>query len=44
VKRKPTITLYPNFTSSELYLINATTTNTSHGLIDISGKRLATYN
>lgn len=38
-----TIPLYPNPTSSEVYLNYATATNTNYSLYDISGKRLATY-
>ena len=38
-----TITLYPNPTSSAVYLSHATATNTNYSLYDISGKRLATY-
>ena len=36
-------TLYPNPTSSEVYLNYATATNTTYGLFDMGGKRLATY-
>ena len=38
-----TTTLYPNPTSSAVYLSHATATNTNYSLYDISGKRLATY-
>jgi len=38
-----TAALYPNPTSSEVYLNYATATNTTYGLFDMSGKRLATY-
>ena len=38
-----TTALYPNPTSSAVYLNYATATNTTYGLFDMSGKRLATY-
>ena len=38
-----TTALYPNPTSSEVYLNYATATNTTYGLFDMAGKRLATY-
>ena len=38
-----TTILYPNPTSSEVYLNYATATNTTYGLFDMAGKRLATY-
>tara|TARA_B100001989_G_C24482679_1_gene435309 strand:+ start:812 stop:982 length:171 start_codon:yes stop_codon:yes gene_type:complete len=41
VKRKVTIALYPNPSSSEHYFNYATATNTTHGLFNIIGDRLA---
>ncbi|MEC7568498.1 MAG: hypothetical protein VYA01_05745 [Bacteroidota bacterium] len=41
VKRKVTIALHPNPSSSEHYFNYATTTKTYHGLLNIIGNRLA---
>ena len=41
VKRKVTIALYPNPSSSEHYFNYATATKTNHGLLNIIGNRLA---
>ncbi len=38
-----TTALYPNPTSSEVYLNYATATKTTYGLFDMAGKHLATY-
>ena len=38
-----TTALYPNPTSSEVYLNYATATNTTYGLFDMAGKRLAKF-
>lgn len=38
-----TTVLYPNPTSSEVYLNYATATNTTYGLFDVAGKRLAKF-
>ena len=41
MKRKVTIALYPNPSISEHYFNYATATNTTHGLFNIIGDRLA---